>query len=311
MKKALAGPAKRTAKKKPERRAMIAAAGRRIRAATMRLDRGADRLLQRASGPLRGLAMRGRALGLASARRLRPLGALLFRLLGRAERLLLRFAGWSGRAATRGSVLLTPRRAICFAVLAAAGCLVASQFVDYRAVEVGQAGYAGLPATSAPTVGGETAGAAHAYLLVAVGMLTAALALAALRDERRRGLGRAIFALGALSLAVALLVDLPAGRDLGAEASRFSGARAVLEDGFYAEIAAAAGLMLGGMLLLLAPKATARYYARPCRTRTNLLGRAASALRRRRRRRASSRARGARRGSRRRSGAASAPASPR
>jgi len=311
MKKALAGPAKRTAKEKPERRAMIAALARRIRAATARVDRRADRLLQRASGPLLGAARSARALGARLLRRLRPPGALLFRGLGRLERLLLRGAALGRRAATRASALLTPWRAICLAALAAAGCLLAAQFVDYRAVEVGQAGYAGLPATSAPAVGAETAGQAHAYLLVPVALLAAALALAALRDERRRGLGWVVFALGLLSLAVALLVDLPAGRDVGAEATRFSGARAVLYDGFYAEIAAAAGLMLGGMLLLVAPKATARYYARPCRTRTNLFARVVRSPRRRRRRRASSRATGARRASRRRNGAVSAPASPR
>ena len=329
MKKALAGPAKRTAKKKPERRAMIAAKRRRKRSRgafvrrtatnapgrvltlSRRIDRWANGALLRARGPLVRVAGAGRALAGRLARRMRPLGVLLFRLLGRGERLLLGLARRGRGAATRASTLLTPWRGICLAVLAAAGCLLAAQFVDYRAVELGQPGYAGLPAASAPAVGAETAGQAHAYLLVPVALLAAALALAALRNERRRGLGRVVFALGALSLAVALLVDLPAGRDVGAEAARFSGARAVLYDGFYAEIAAAAGLMLGGMLLVVAPKATARYYARPCRTRTNLFARAASALRRRRRRRASSRARGARRGSRRRNGAVSAPASPR
>ena len=82
-----------------------------------------------------------------------------------------------------------------------------------------------------------------------------------------------------------LLVDLPAGLDEGAQTSRFAGATAVLDDGFYAELAAAAGLVIGGLL----------YYARPCRIRINLSGRAASARRRRRRRRDSSRRRAARR----------------
>ena len=193
--------------------------------------------------------------------------------------------------------------AICLTILASAGFLVAAQFVDYRAVEIGQAGYAGLPTATAPTVGAKTAGQAHAYLLVPVALLAAALALAVLRSPRRRGLGRIVFALGLLSLAVVLLVDLPAGLDAGVQASRFSGAKAVLYDGFYAQIAAAAGLMLGGALLVVAPKAAARYHARPCRTRTNLFARAASGLRRRRRRRASSRGRAARRASPRRSGA--------
>jgi hypothetical protein len=311
MKKALAGPAKRTAKKKPERRAMIAAVSRRIRAAGEGLDRRVNRFLQRAWGPLVNVGRRVQRLARGLGRRLRPLGALLFRGLALLERRLLWLAVRGKRVALRGSGVLTPWRAICLAALAAAGCLLAAQFVDYRAIEIGQAGYAGLPGASAPTVDAETAGQAHAYLLVPVALLAGALALVALRNERRRGLGRIVFALGLLGLAVALLIDLPAGLDVGAEASRFAGAKAVLDDGFYAEIAACAGLMLGGMLLVLAPKATARYYARPCRTRTNLFARAASGLRRRRPRRASSRGKETRRGSRRRNGAVSAPASPR
>jgi hypothetical protein len=343
MKKALAGPAERTAKKKPERRAMIAAARRRAMVARVRLEtltrrvdgrlnallvrgprigdwtRAADRRLNRAL--LRAwpsLAAAGRRARAAcapaarwSGRRLRPLAARLFRLLSALERRLLRAAAWAQRAATRASAVLTPQRAICLTILASAACLLVAQFVDYRAVEIGQPGYAGLPAASPPTVAGESAGQAHAYLLVPVALLAGILALVAARNERRRGLGRIVFALGLLVLAVALLIDMPAGLDASAEAVRFSGAEAILHDGFYGELAAAAGLMLGGALLVLAPKAAARYHARPCRTRTSSFARAASALRRRRRRRASSRARGARRPSRRRSGAASAPASQR
>jgi hypothetical protein len=307
MKKALAGPAKQTAKKKPERRAMIAA--------TRRVDRAVDRQLQRAWPPLAKGARRAsktsHRFGRAVAKRMRPVGVLLFRLLARVERRLLRSAAWAGRVATRAGAVLTPQRAICLTILGSAACLIAAQFVEYRAVEIGQLGYAGLPAASAPTVDAKTAGEAHAFLLVPVALLAAALALVVLRNERRRGLGRVVFVLGLLSLAVVLLVDLSAGLDTGAQASRFTGAKAVLYDGFYAQIAAAAGLMLGGFLLVVAPKAAARYHARPCRTRTNLFARAASGLKRRPRRRASSRGKAARRGSRRRKGAVSAPASPR
>lgn len=242
-------------------------------------------------------------------RRLRPAAVFLLRRLAWLERRLLRAKAWAVRAATRASAVLTPHRAICLTILASAALLVVAQFVDYRAVEIGQPGYAGLPAAEAPTVSAETAGQAHAYLLVPLALLAGALALAALRNERRRRLGRVVFALGAVALAVVLLVDLPAGLDESAESARFTGAAAVLYDGFYAEIAAAAGLMLGGALLVLAPKAAARYHARPCRTRINLFARVASALRRRRRRRASSRAKGARRPSPRPRGEASAPAS--
>jgi hypothetical protein len=334
MKKALAGPAKRTAKKKPERRAMIAARRRiartpkragvalrrrrlvarvRLEAFTRRVDRAVDQRLVRAWPPLsrfgRRLRMRVLHWERWAGRRLRPVARLLFRGLSRLESALLRGRAGAIRIATRLSAVLTPERAICLTILGAAACLAVAQFVDYRTVQIGQSGYAGLPGASAPTTGTEAAGQAHAYMLLPVALLAAALALAVLRSGRR-GLGRIVLALGALSLAVVLLVDLPAGQDPGTFASRFSGATAILLDGFYAQIAAAAGLMLGGLLLVVAPKAAARYHARPCRTRTNLFARGASALRRRRRRRASSRGRATRRGSRRRSGAASAPASP-
>jgi hypothetical protein len=311
MKKALAGPAKRTAKKKPERRAMIAAVGRRIRTATAKLDRAVNLQLQRAWPRLTKAVHAARAVGRRLGRRLRPVGVILLRCLALIERLLLRAASRARRAATRASALLTPQRAICLTILASAACLFAAQFVHYRAVEIDQLGYAGLSAASAPTVDAKTAGQAHAFLLIPVALLAALLALVVMRNESRRSLGRVVFVLGAISLAVVLLVDLPAGLDAGVQSSRFAGAKAVLYDGFYAQIAAAAGLMLGGVLLVVAPKAADRYHARPCRTRTNLFARAASGLRRRRPRRASSQGKGGRRASRRRNGAVSAPASPR
>jgi len=290
---------------------MIAAARRRIGtalasagAATRRVDRAMARRLEAVRPPLARRLGQARAvaarLARATWRRLRPLLVLLLRGFSRAERWLLRARDAAIRDATRASAVLTPRRAVAGVVLASAALLIAAQFVEYRAVEIGQPGYAGLAAASAPTVGGRTAGQAHAYLLVPIAVLAAIVAALTMRSERR-GLGRIVIALGALSLAVILLVDLPAGLDAGAKTSYFSGATAVLEDGFYAELAAAAGLLIGGLL----------YYARPCRIRTSWSGRAASARRRRRRPRGSSPRRAARRSSPPRSGAASAPASPR
>jgi hypothetical protein len=182
--------------------------------------------------------------------------------------------------------------------IAAAICLIVSQFVTYRSVEVGQPGYAGLAAAAPPTVGSKTPTAVHSYLLIPIALAAALAAVLAMRPKRR-GLGRVVIALGLLSIAMILLVDMPAGLDAGAQASRFAGATAVLDEGFYAQLAAAAGLVIGGLL----------YYARPCRIPINLSGRAASARRRRRRRLDSSRGRAARRPSPRRNGEASAPAS--
>jgi len=282
---------------------MIAAAGRRIRQAlkpvgkwTRRADRAGSRALERAHLPLaRGWAWAqpklawlklraARAWALLERRLLRPGGARLFRLLERGDRLTRRACSGAARAATRASAVITPQRAIAAVILASAACLVASQFIDYRAVQIGQPGYAGLPdAAPAPTVGAETAGAAHSYLLIPLALLAALLGLGAMR-AKRRGLGLVVAALGLAALAVILLVDLPSGLDVGPQSVRFSGATAVLYDGFYAELAAAGGLVLGGLL----------YYARPCRIPINLSGRAASGRRRRPRRRASSRARVAR-----------------
>jgi hypothetical protein len=321
MKKALAGPAKRTAKKKPERRAMIAAARVRTRAAlavavrSLRTSvtrsarsarfaaRRTNQILAQARPRIGRVAKRGLALAIRASRwagrRLRPIAVRVFRGLAIGERWLRRAGGVTGRVAKRATAAVTPGRASCALILTSAAVLVVSQFVEYRAVEVGRPGYAGLVAAKPPTVGAETAGRAHSYLLVAPALLAAALAAIVLRRGRRR-LGRPVFALGLLSLAVILSVDLPAGLDAGVQASRFSGAHAILELGFYAELAAAAGLMLGGLLL---------YYARPCPIRISSSARDASGPRRRRRRRASRPGRAARRASRRRSDAASAPAS--
>jgi hypothetical protein len=314
MKKALAGPAKRTPEKRkskelPERRAMIAAARRRLGAVlanaakrTRQADRALAQRIEKARPPLVRSLGKARLLatraGKTIAKRLRPLTVLLLRVFSRGERLLRRLWHAAVRAATRVSAGLTPARAICVAIIAASACLVVSQFVTYSSVEIGQSAYAGLSAAAPPALGAEDAGQAHAYLLVPLALLAAVVGVLGMLKERR-GLGRIVSLIGLLCLAVILLVDLPAGQDASAQSGSFAGATAVLRGGFYGELAAAAGLLIGGLL----------YYARPCRIPINLSGRAASARRRRRRRRDSSPRKAARRPSRPRSAGASAPAS--
>jgi hypothetical protein len=255
---------------------------------TRRLDRSADRVLERAHPTVRRLSRRTAELSRAARAwlgpRLRPPAAAFFGALAAADARIRRACGHLVRVATAASALATPRRAIALTIVAAGLLLAVSQFVDYRAVEIGQPGYAGISdLAKPPEVDVRTAGDAHAYLLLPLGLLAAALGIACGRRERPR-LNLAVIAIGLVAVAVILLIDRPAGLDEGAEAARFAGATAVLADGFYAELAAAGGLLVAGLL----------YYARPCRIRISSSGRAASARRRRPRRPDSSRARVAR-----------------
>jgi hypothetical protein len=286
---------------------MIAAVRRRISKApklvsgtlvkwSRRVDRSANRALERAHPALLRVERRGRPLGrrawaltrTAAARTwlwLRPALALFFRGLALGDATVRRICAVLARGATAAGRVVTPQRAAGAAILGTGLLLVASQFIQYHGIEIGQPGYANLPgATRAPTIDTQQAGEAHAYLLVPIGLAAVALGvLGAVRSRPRLGL--TVAGLGLISLAVILLIDLPAGLDVGTQSSRFAGTTAVLEDGFYAELAAASGLVLCGLL----------YYARPCLIRISSSGRAASARRRRPRRRASSPARVARR----------------
>jgi hypothetical protein len=252
---------------------MIAALGPRVTGLPLRVARPLLRWLTVAAGWL------GRAL--------RPVLMWLFRGLAVAEALLRGLGRGAARAAVVGAGVLTPRRAIGLVLAASGVLLVVSQFIDYRGVQIGGPGYEGLPdVAKPPTVDLQTAGHAHSYALVPVGAIAVALGLVLIwrggRAARWAALGAVL--LGAASVAVTLLVDLPHGTEVGAVASRFAGATAVLEKGFSAELAAAGAMLMSGVL----------YIARPCLIRINLSGRAASARRRRPRRRASSRARVAR-----------------
>src|SRR3954469_21113520 len=173
-KKAPGGPAKRPAKKqrkKPERPAMIAA----LRRWSRQLDRVGNRGLERAHPAVLKAQHHGaRAVRRSWAwlwPRLRPLLALHCRALAILETGIRWVGALLVRLATAAGSVFTPARAAAIVVIAAGVCLVASQFIDYRAVEIGGRGYARLPDVAAvPTEAVRTAGQAHAYLLVPVGV---------------------------------------------------------------------------------------------------------------------------------------------
>lgn len=202
---------------------------------------------------------------------LRGLVAFVLRQLARLDRLLRRLAAIAvtalGAATERLSRLLTPERGVFLVIVAAAACLVVAQFDDYRGVEIGQPAYAGVADIAPPPqVDVRTAGDAHAYLLIPVAALAVGIAAVALR-RRRWQLGRIVALTGLVAVAVILLVDLPKGLDEGSAGVRYEGAEATLGDGFYAELAAAGGLVLGGLLLSLNLRRSRHPARRPRRAR--------------------------------------------
>jgi hypothetical protein len=253
----------------------------------MRFNRRIDRVANRALERVHPMLLTA---GATAWRGLRPLLRWVFLALALVEAALRTLGRGAARAATVGAKVLTPRRAIGLVIAAAGGLLIVSQFLDYHGVQIGgEAAFAAPPGVQVappPTVDLRTAGQAHSYVLVPIGAIVVALGLAMIARGGKVGRLAALGSIvaGAASVAVILLIDLPHGTDVGAQSSRFAGASAVLQKGFGAELAAAGGVVLGGLL----------YYARPCLIRISLSGRGVSARRRRPRRRASSRARVAR-----------------
>src|SRR3954453_19156125 len=146
---------------------------------------------------------------------------------------------------------VTPRSTVAFVGIAAAVGLGVSQFFDFHGVAVDAPEYAGEVGSvaSAPVVGTESAGCAHLWVLIPIAIAAIVLIVAAYRGQTR--LAGAVTVCGVLGLAVSLAIDLPQGLDAGRAGLAFSGSQAVLLQGFWAEVACSAVLMLCGGLLAL------------------------------------------------------------
>ena len=223
--------------------------------------RATGRELARAFAFLGGLLVAGLAalapVGGAIAELFRQAGLALGWLARVAGRLLATVGAGIGRLVDRVDRVVTPARAIVAVSVASAVLLGWSQFIDYRAVEIGQPGYAGvLGVVSAPTTDGRTPIDEHSFLLVAVALT--ALVATFFGGLGRRQAGFVIAGAGLLSVAVALLIDLPAGTDASVVAAAYSGAEPVLLAGFWLELAAGVVLACCGALIAVAPAPTPR-----------------------------------------------------
>jgi hypothetical protein len=253
-------PRKRKPARKPLARTLSAArrgpAG--VRPAAARARRTSARGL-RATAARTGPAL-GKAAGrvAATGRRAQPridwLVTLVPRAILWAGRNLVALGGILASAATRLSRVITPERGIAGVIVCSAACLGVSQFVTYRGVEVGEPQYLGVSGVApAPQTDRIDAGAAHAYLLIPVAVVAVVLAVIAVYTGRWR-LGRLVALAGLTGVAVTLAIDLPKGLDTGTAGIAFEGAHATLTNGFYAQLAASAVLVLCGLLLSQAVK---------------------------------------------------------
>jgi hypothetical protein len=143
---------------------------------------------------------------------------------------------------------VTPARAAVAVALGATAALAASQFFDYREVTAGTPAYSGVEAVApAPPVSSDPTGAAHAWVMLPIAAL--ALAVIVLATRGRWQLSRLLIPLGLIVIGVAILVDVPAGLDEGSAATEYQGAEASLLEGFWAQVAAGATLIVCGPLL--------------------------------------------------------------
>lgn len=164
-------------------------------------------------------------------------------------------AGWTWQLARRN---VKPLPTVAIVGVAAAVGLGVSQFFDYHGVAVNAPNYAGEVGVvaPAPVTGTATAGSAHLWILLPLAAAAAVLVVATYLGRTR--LAGAVVLCGLLGVAVTLAIDLPQGLDAGRPGLAFSGADAELLQGFWAELACSAVLMLcGGLLALYSRDVTA------------------------------------------------------
>jgi hypothetical protein len=134
-------------------------------------------------------------------------------------------------------------------VLALAGfALIVAEFLTYREI---------VAVTVVPEGGRTTGGSHHGYALGLIGLVSLPMSYGAVLGGSRPA-SAALVVLGALALAIALIVDLPSLDDTGLIGRTYDLAEANPAIGFWIEIAAAGVLLAGGLLLLRSRTVAAR-----------------------------------------------------
>jgi hypothetical protein len=157
---------------------------------------------------------------------------------------------WAGGLVTWSSRVATPARATVAVAAVAAVALGASQFADYRTVDIGAPQYAAVESVApAPEVASRDPRSAHGDWLLLIA--AAGLAVVGVSAVARPRFARMLVPLGLGAVAVAILHDHGVGLQTGRAGIAYEGAQAVLLPGYWAEIAAGAVLAACGPLITL------------------------------------------------------------
>jgi hypothetical protein len=179
------------------------------------------------------------------------LGAGILVVWRRAVLPALRVAWRWLRVAVRwGERTVTPARGLTVVAVAATVALGASQFGDYRAVEVGAPAYAQVENVApAPQVERAMPRSAHGVWVFAIAVASLFVILFAVWRNWR--LARLLLFGGVAVVAISLFVDRPEGLRLGTAGEAYSGAQAVLLGSFWVQLFAGATLVVVGPLLAM------------------------------------------------------------
>jgi hypothetical protein len=147
-----------------------------------------------------------------------------------------------------GERTFTPARGLAVVALAATITLGASQFGNYRAVEVGKPGYLKVEEVAQPPqVAKAMPRSAHGVWVFAIAV--ASLFVTAFAVWRNYRLARLLFLGGLAVVAISLFTDRPQGLRLGTAGEAYAGAHAVLLGPFWVQLFSGVTLAVVGPLL--------------------------------------------------------------
>ena len=153
-------------------------------------------------------------------------------------------------ALTFGERTVTPARGLAIVALAATITLGASQFGNYRAVEVGKPAYTKVEEVAQPPqVAKAMPRSAHGIWVFAIAV--ASLFVTVFAVWRNYRLARLLLFLGLAVVAISLFTDRPAGLRLGTVGEAYAGAQAVLLGPFWVQLFSGVTLAVVGPLLAL------------------------------------------------------------